>query len=252
MTDTHDKLTTVETHAPIERMHPMVQSAIAAGPDPQTLRELLAVQREWEKDEARRAYTRAMVALKQDLPTVLARDKTVDYTSKKTGARTLYSHTSLAAAVDNITEPLTRHGFSLSWEAKTDRDIVHVTAKLTHTEGHVEKMTISAAPDTSGQKSPPQAVASTMTLLQRYSALALLGIATKDQTEPQNVDATPDPTRVDAARNLTAVGAITKRGHSVDDAVAMIGKPAAEWTTADLDRIKAWLQAAKKKEEPKS
>jgi len=248
MSDEHTKLANVETHAPIERMHPMVQSAIAAGPDPQTLRELLAVQREWEKDEARRAYTRAMIALKRDLPTVLQRDKTVDYTSKKTGQRTLYSHTSLAAAVDNITEPLTAHGFSLSWSAKTERDMVHVTAKLTHTEGHCEEMTISAPPDASGNKSAPQAVASTMTLLQRYAALALLGIATKDQTDPTNVDPAPEPTAIDAAKNLVAVGAITKRGHSVSDAEAMIGRPAAEWTTADLDRLKAWLRAAVKKE----
>ena len=63
MTDAH---ATTIMHAPADaplRMHPMVSAAMATGSlaaDPTTLRELLAVQREWEAGEARKAYTRAL------------------------------------------------------------------------------------------------------------------------------------------------------------------------------------------------
>jgi len=98
-------------------------------------------------------------------------------------------------ALDSVTEPLTRHGFSLGWVPTTgDRGEVRVTCRLTHAEGHSEETTLVAPPDTSGLKNPAQAIASTITLLQRYTALSLLGIATADTTDP-----TPDepPQRID-------------------------------------------------------
>jgi hypothetical protein len=89
MTDTH---AVTVLHAPIEapqRSHPLVDAAMrngAALADPATLRELLSVQRDWEAGEARKAYTRALAALKRDLPTVVERDATVDYTIAKAPA----------------------------------------------------------------------------------------------------------------------------------------------------------------------
>lgn len=164
-------------------MHPVVRAALSANPDPATLRELLAVQREWEAGEAKKAYTRSMVALKRDLPKVIQRDATVDFMNKA-GARTYYKHTTLAAMVDGITEPLTAHSFSLSWRPSTAQNQVTVTCRLTHSEGHFEECSIGAPPDTSGSKSTAQGVASTITLLSRYGALSLLGIATADMRDP--------------------------------------------------------------------
>jgi ERF superfamily protein len=239
-------------HAPsaaIQVMHPVVQAGLqhlGATPDPATLRELLAVQREWEQGEAKKAFTRALAALKRDLPTVIQRDSVVDFTSTK--GRTFYRHTSLAAVMDAVTGPLTQHGFSLSWHPSTSGTgtgtQVMVTCKLVHSEGHFEETSISAPVDTSGSKSPAQGVASTITLLSRYTALSLLGIATADMPEPRGNDepnAKPDSS-VDADRNLRAMGRLAKLGKTREDAEAFVGRKVSEWTSADIDNLKEWVK----------
>jgi hypothetical protein len=55
---------------------------------------------------------------------------------------------------------------------------------------------MTAPIDTSGSKSPAQGVASTITLLQRYTALSLLGIATADMKDADGEpEAEARPTR---------------------------------------------------------
>ena len=73
------------------------------------LEELMDLQERFEAGEARKAYTRALVALKADLPAVIAKDATVDFEGKG-GRRTYYTHASLAGAFEEVTPHLTRHG----------------------------------------------------------------------------------------------------------------------------------------------
>lgn len=255
MTDEHK---TIVIHAPTtapERMHPLVQAAMKSGAlsDPATLRELLAVQREWEAGEARKAYARALTALKRDLPTVIDRDATVDFTGQS-GKRTHYTHASLAGVMEVITGPLTQHGFSLAWVPSTgERGGVRVTCRLTHAEGHFEDCSLEAPPDTSGAKSPAQAIASTITLLERYTALASLGIATKDMPEPTGEGAKPAAPvgDVDTTKNLRAAKWLADQGISREDVERHIGRPVSGWTTADLAEVRAYAaKLAPKKSAP--
>lgn len=229
--------------APVQRMHPMVAAAVSGGHvDPATMRELLAVQREWEAGEARKAFTRAKADLKRSLPTVIGKDTTVDFTSKS-GIRTHYTHASLAHVMNVVTEHLTAHGFDLSWIPAITERAVTVTCRLTHSEGHHEEATLAAPADTSGNKNPAQAIASTVTLLQRYTALSLLGIATADMQEPVG-EPGPDPSdAVDARANLRAVAAITSAGLRREDAERHVERPVREWTRDDLSRLRKWLDA---------
>jgi hypothetical protein len=259
MTDpVHAIIANPERGAPIERMSPVVASGLRileANPNPEALRALLEIQRDWEREESRKAFERAMVALKRDLPTVLHRDKTVDFTGKS-GSRTHYTHTSLAAAVDAISSPLTQHGFSHSWTPSTDdRGKVSVTCCLTHVEGHSKETTISAPVDTSGNKGPAQGVASTITLLQRYTLLSLLGIATADQVDPLvEDDGSVRPvdesqrTRPNPDRAIKAVGAITKKGRSREDAEGYLGKRVQDWSDDDIDSLNEWVKRPAERE----
>lgn len=234
MTDTHE----IQVSAPAEIrpktvMHPLVSAAIQSGSlDPATLKQLLDVQREWEAGEAKKEFARAMTALKRDLPTVIRRDQKVDFGTSK--GRTTYTHTSLAAAMEAVTGPLCAHGFAISWTpAVTDRGSVRVTCRLTHSGGHSEEATLEAPADTSGNKSPSQGVASTVTLLSRYTALALLGIATADMADPS----APDLSTVDTRRNLRAAGRLVKAGLTRSDGEARLGKTVEQWTMSDLFTI---------------
>ncbi len=239
MSDTHKTAIVMAPMETVERMHPLVKAAMAAGAlaDPATLRELLAVQREWEAGEARKSYSRALAALKRDLPTVIRKDATVDYSSAK--GRTFYKHASLAGVMDAITEPLTAHGFSLAWIPSTgERGAVRVTCRLTHQDGHHEECSLEAGADASGSKSAPQAIASTITLLSRYTALALLGIATADMPEDGAAEAPKDA--IDVDRNLRAARWLADRKVTREAAEAHVGRPISAWTADDLARLRAY------------
>lgn len=218
----------------VSTLSPIVAQILAANPTPDVLAKLLDVQRQWDADQARRAYTTALVALKRDLPAVIDRDQTVAF------GETRYTHTSLAAVMDAVTEALTQHGFSIAWEPQTGERAVTVTCRLTHADGHSESATISAPPDNSGRKSQAQAIASTITLLSRYTALSLLGIATADMREPHGPRPSEQPSVVDTAKNLAAAAWLKKRGRSLYEAEEMVGRPTAEWTAADLDVLREW------------
>ncbi len=223
------------------QMHPLVELAVQGGSiDPENLEKLLAVQERWEAGQAKKAYARAKTALKRDLPTVIGKDQTVDFTNTK-GRRTYYTHSSLAGAMAAVTGPLTAHGFDLSWIPGTgDRGAVTVTCRLTHAEGHHEECSIAAPADTSGSKNPAQAIASTITLLSRYTALSLLGIATADMVDPTGEREQSDDD-IDPRRNMNAVRAMVKAGRAKDDAVELVGRPVPDWTIGDLRKIAAWL-----------
>lgn len=217
-------------------VHPltMLQQAIANGMDTETLKQLMELSERHDANEARKAYTAALVDLKRDLPTVIAHDKEVKFTGVH------YTHTSLAAAMDAVTEPLTKHGFSIAWEPSSDDSSgkVKVTCRLTHAQGHSESCTLTAPIDNKGSKSPAQGIMSTITMLERYTALSLLGIATKEHQEPKQ-EAPPET--INTTMNQRALKACIDAGHTRESIEEHIGKPFAEWTLDDLKGLKKWL-----------
>ena len=152
-----------------------------AAADPQydvaKLKELLAVKKEWEADEARKAFVVALNAFKANPPKVL-KDKPVSFGAGKTA----YKHAGLDNASEQIGAALAEHGISHRWNVEQDGANIRVTCILTHALGHSESVTMQAQADTSGSKNSIQAVGSAVSYLQRYTLFAASGIA------PKNVD----------------------------------------------------------------
>jgi hypothetical protein len=245
MSDQHptvsQPLTIVERPRPagVAPIVALMQANMAgATPDPATLRELLAVQREYEAGEARKQYTQALVALKRDLPAIIGHDSVVDFTSSK--GRTYYTHTSLAGVMAAVTEHLSNHGFSLNWTPSTQGNNITVVCRLTHSAGHFEEATLSGPADAGSGRNALQAVASSITYLSRYSALSLLGIATADMKEPEP-EGTNENT-IDVDRNLAAVSKLARFGKTREDAENFLTKSVKDWTVGDLQRLAAWAK----------
>lgn len=242
MSDEHNKAITVIERSTDRSMSPVVVAGLKIleqNPSPETLRELLKVQQEWEANEARKEYAAAMVNLKADLPSVLAHDKHVKFNT------TEYTHTSLGAAVGAVLPHLINYGFAHSWHPSTvNPNEIAVACRLTHRNGHYQEVELRAPPDPKGGKNGPQAVASTVTMLERYTLLALLGIATADMEEPTGAeDDAPNMGKVDTERNLAAVGKLKKKGRTVEEAIAFLGGRTVEhWTVADLKKLEAWVK----------
>ena len=162
----------------------------------------------------------------------------VDFTSSK--GRTYYTHTSLAGVMAAVTEHLSNHGFSLNWTPSTQGNMITVVCRLTHSGGHYEETTLSGPADAGSGRNALQAVASSITYLQRYSALSLLGIATADMKEPEP-EGTTDST-IDPERNLSAVSKLARFGKSREDAENYLGKQVKDWTVGDLQRLASWAK----------
>ena len=154
-----------------------------AAMDPQfdvaKLQALLAVKKEWEADEARKAFVVALNAFKADPPAIL-KDRQVDFNTAK--GRTQYKHAGLDNASEIIGAALAKHGISHRWNVEQGQKI-KVTCILTHALGHSESVSMEAQPDDSGSKNSIQAVGSTVSYLQRYTLFSASGIAPKNSDD---------------------------------------------------------------------
>lgn len=155
----------------------MIRMAVDGGADLEKLEKLLEIQMKWEENEAKKAYHKAMSDFKANPPKIL-KDKKVNFGSGKAS----YNHASLANVCEKISERLSEYGLSASWKVSQNGSVA-VTCRVTHSLGHSEETTLSAPADTSGSKNPIQAIGSTITYLERYTLLALVGLATEDQDD---------------------------------------------------------------------
>ena len=157
----------------------MIRMAVEGKADLVSLKELLAIQKDYEANEARKAYHKAMAEFKANAPEI-DKDKTVSFKTDR--GQVGYSHASLFNVVKKISAELSKHGLSASWTTKQN-GAVSVTCKITHDLGHSEETTLSAPADTSGSKNAIQSIGSTITYLERYTLLALTGLATFEQDD---------------------------------------------------------------------
>jgi len=157
----------------------MIRFAVESGADLEKLERLMILNERWEANEARKAYHKAMSAFKANAPKI-EKDKKVGYSTDK--GRVGYAHATLGNVTEKISAELSKHGLSASWKTRQD-DKIHVTCRVTHVQGHFEETTLSAPADTSGSKNAIQAIGSTITYLERYTLLALTGLATFDQDD---------------------------------------------------------------------
>ncbi|MCE5227118.1 MAG: ERF family protein [Porphyromonadaceae bacterium] len=156
----------------------LLNIAIEKGADLDKLEKLMELQLRWEANQARKAYTEAMTSFKSNPPDI-EKDKHVNY-STKMGNKVDYHHATLANVTDKINSALSQHGLSASWVTSQNEKLITVTCRITHVLGHFEETSLSAAPDDSGGKNAIQAVGSSVSYLQRYTLLAITGLATRE------------------------------------------------------------------------
>ena len=238
----------------------MIAYAMQTGASIEHLRELYALKKEWEADEARKAFVVAMAEFKSE-PMAIGKNKKVSFTTAK--GKTEYMHAELADVTDVIVPNLSKHGLSHDWKITQDKAIT-VVCTITHVLGHSKSVEMTAPADDSGGKNSIQAIASTNTYLQRYTLLAACGLATggadndgrgeEPEFDPrvlyeataEELEAVPDSKRKDAhdatyARLSESVLHIKDRIQA-DDLPAAI----AEWNQFSQDEQRAlWVAPSK-------
>ena len=72
---------------------------------------------------------------------------------------------------------LAEYGLSYRYRSEQEGASIRVTCVLSHRDGHAEETTLSGGADNTGNKNSIQAIASTLTYLQRYTLKLALGLA---------------------------------------------------------------------------
>ena len=161
---------------PAQSMHPLVSIAMSSSAEitPENLSKLLDVQREWEADQARKAYSAAMVKFRSICPNI-GKDANVNYKTNK--GITNYDHETLNGIMKTITPALSECGINPTYRTGVEGATIIVTCRITHELGHYEETSLPAAADSSGGKNAIQGIGSTVTYLQRYTLKAMLGLS---------------------------------------------------------------------------
>jgi hypothetical protein len=159
----------------------MAMQAVKAGMSIADLRDMLNLQKEWEANEARKAFVDDMAAFKKNPPEIL-KDKHVEFATSK--GTTAYEHATIGNVCDQIVKAAAGYGFSHRWIPSRGANGEYVvTCEVTHRLGHTQETKLEGPRDDSGGKNAIQGGISTNTYLQRHSLLMAFGFATKDQPD---------------------------------------------------------------------
>ncbi|MBV8060508.1 MAG: ERF family protein [Alphaproteobacteria bacterium] len=158
----------------------LVRYAMESGADLDRLERLMQMQVEWEKREAEKAYHAAVAAFKENAPTI-RKNKTADFATQK--GRTTYDFATLGNVVSMIVPELAKHGLSHRWVPDQNGALIGITCILTHQQGHSESIRLEASKDESGGKNSIQAIGSAKSYLERYTLLAITGLAVEDSED---------------------------------------------------------------------
>lgn len=156
----------------------LLSQAIEKGLDVDALEKLMGLQERWEAGQARKAFFESFTKFQSEAPE-LRKSKQVKFETKG-GGSTDYHYAPLATITRQLTEVLKSNDLSYRWEINDDKDTIKVTCIVSHVAGHSERTTMTASPDTSGNKQAIQARGSAIEYLKRYTLIGALGLSTAD------------------------------------------------------------------------
>jgi hypothetical protein len=175
-----DAIVTTKPQAIEQRTEPadLLQAAIQSGASVDAIETLVGLKREMDQATAHRAYIAALALAKEELPAVFVKTKTVQAGQKR------FKQAELGDILREVVPVLSKHRLVHAWQTHPSEGQVIITCSLSHEMGHVELVSLSSEPDRQGGKSETQAVASTVTALQRHTLKSILGIAEYDEGDP--------------------------------------------------------------------
>ena len=163
-----------------------IEQAIDAKLDIHSLRELILLKKQWDADQAKKAYIEAMAQFQKECP-IIIKSKSGGVT--KTGV-VAYKFAPIDIILttknkngESVKALISKHGFSYTFNTPitTDKGI-KICMKITHNIGHSELSELEMPfVEKTGVMSPPQVIASTMSYAKRYAFMNGFGILTGDE-----------------------------------------------------------------------
>ena len=144
----------------------LLARALERGADLSMVEKLMDLSERHDKGQARKAFDAAVADAKAKIPVIIKNRKGHNSKYADLGA--------FAAAVNPV---LAEYGLSYRYRSEQEGASIRVTCVLSHRDGHAEETTLSGGADNTGNKNSIQAIASTLTYLQRYTLKLALGLA---------------------------------------------------------------------------
>jgi len=169
----------------------IVERAVFAGMPLDMIDRLRAMAKEERQENAKLAFMAAKVAAKAEIPRVL---------KKRKNSHTKSNYADLAAIDEAVTPVITAHGFTLDFTAVPSERANHidVTCTTIHRDGHSESFTLPWPLDGEGMKgnsnkTPVQAMKSTITFARRTMKMMAFDIADADDDDGNNAKPQTEP-----------------------------------------------------------
>lgn len=172
----------------------LLSRALDRGADLTVVEKLMDLQERYDKGKARKAFDAAVADAKAKIPVIIKNRKGHNSKYADLGA--------FAAAVNPV---LAEYGLSYRYRSEQDGTTIRVTCVLSHRDGHSEETTLSGGADTTGSKNPIQAIASTLTYLQRYTLKLSLGLADAEGDDDGQAAGGDAPITEDQLKELLAL-----------------------------------------------
>lgn len=154
---------------------------LQGGGDLAMLEKMMDLQERFDAKQSEKAFNEAFAAFKAEAVRI------VKNTSVKDGPLKGKTYANLADVVLAITPALSKFGLSASWKlTKDEPQWLEVTCTLKHVGGHSESVSMGGEPDTGPGRNKIQARASTKSYLERYTLLAIAGMAAADADDDGN------------------------------------------------------------------
>jgi hypothetical protein len=164
-----------EVAAPTSYMD-MIANAVTSGASIEALERLMNMKREYDKEEAQKAFTAALAKFQEECPEI-RKSKAVEFNGKHA-----YDFAPLPDIERQIKHLMVKYGFTKTWKnSYPGGGKTRVTCVLTHIGGHSTETDMDVEPDKSGGKSAIQADGSSITFARRYTLTGALGISTADK-----------------------------------------------------------------------
>jgi hypothetical protein len=204
MADT--KLAVAAPQGEVEPITPMrmLQLAVEQGADLDKLSKLMDLQERWETNQAAKAFQRAKAEFAANPPAVI---KTM--AANFGGGKAAYKFAELGELTPILGPALAEFGLSFGWSYDQTDDKITVACTLSHVDGGNTSVKLSGNADTSGSKNDIQAIGSTITYLERYTLLGVLGLSAKGQDD----DGQTKVEKINAEQKQELTGLLQKLPH---------------------------------------
>ncbi len=175
-----NELATVDTSPAM-----LLQMAIKQDLDIEKLERLMALNQQWEAQQAKKKFYEALSKFQSIIPP-LKKNKTANISSQKGSFK--YKYADLGGIAESIKKHLLECGLTYRWEFSEEKGKHKVTCYISHVDGHTAETSMEADNDDSGAKNRIQQAGSTHTYLQRYTLIGALGLSTaEDDNDGKNV-----------------------------------------------------------------